>query len=295
MPRQAKISVCCILALGALGSIASLVRIGYIDGLDAGDDIFLIQAIDIAVVSNIEMGIGILAASLATLRPLLRLIMEKTPRWGWSSQSQDSGAESPRLQVDPEHGQAVLPMAQNEQQGEFASYGFSEQLDKITVTTLTTMTATSSSAMSWGMSNMSSFSDISTDIESPIPSPLSTVASTRQTSYASTRPSFSSRKFSSTDSRSPLPSPISTTRMSFSGRKLSTVSPRSLSFSSRRTSYALTRNEPRREGWADLEAAREEWNERIRMNGLQRIQPNLLLPDPELDDDDDDKKTDSLV
>lgn len=54
MARQAKISVCFLFALGVMGSVASVVRLGYIDGLEFGATTFFIKAIDIAIVSIIE-------------------------------------------------------------------------------------------------------------------------------------------------------------------------------------------------------------------------------------------------
>lgn len=71
MPMAAKISAGGILALGGVGAIISLVRLKYIGGLAPGPD-FFVNAIDISIWSVIEPGIGITAASLATLRPLFR-------------------------------------------------------------------------------------------------------------------------------------------------------------------------------------------------------------------------------
>lgn len=71
MPRNAKISAGVLLVMGALGSISSLIRIAYIPGIKTGPHFFS-QAVDIGVWSVIEPGIGIVAASLATLRPLFK-------------------------------------------------------------------------------------------------------------------------------------------------------------------------------------------------------------------------------
>lgn len=71
MPRSTKISAGCLLGLGSLGSISSLIRLAYIPGADASP-IFLQHAVDIACWSIVEPGLGIIAASLATLRPLFR-------------------------------------------------------------------------------------------------------------------------------------------------------------------------------------------------------------------------------
>lgn len=77
MPRAAKTSAGVLLALAAIGSISSLIRIAYIPGLKSGPHFFS-EALDIDVWSVIEPGIGITAASLATLRPLFRFMRETT-------------------------------------------------------------------------------------------------------------------------------------------------------------------------------------------------------------------------
>ncbi|CAD0108915.1 unnamed protein product [Aureobasidium uvarum] len=76
IPRSAKISSGLLLSLGAVGSIISLIRIAYIPGLKTGPAFFT-NAITIGVWSLIEPGLGIVAASLATLRPLFKNMMEK--------------------------------------------------------------------------------------------------------------------------------------------------------------------------------------------------------------------------
>jgi hypothetical protein len=71
IPRSTKISAACLLALGSLGSVSSLVRLVYIPGIEASPT-FLEHAVNIASWSIVEPGLGIIAASLATLRPLVR-------------------------------------------------------------------------------------------------------------------------------------------------------------------------------------------------------------------------------
>ncbi|CAD0106103.1 unnamed protein product [Aureobasidium uvarum] len=71
IPRSTKISAGCLLGLGSLASIASLVRLAYIPGIEASPT-FLEHAVNIASWSIVEPGLGIVAASLATLRPLFR-------------------------------------------------------------------------------------------------------------------------------------------------------------------------------------------------------------------------------
>ncbi|KAG9658321.1 hypothetical protein KCU95_g643, partial [Aureobasidium melanogenum] len=71
IPRSMKISAGCLLGLGSLASIASLIRLAYIPGIEASPT-FLEHSVNIASWSIVEPGLGIVAASLATLRPLFR-------------------------------------------------------------------------------------------------------------------------------------------------------------------------------------------------------------------------------
>lgn len=71
MDRRTK-SVCAfVLSLGAFGSICSLVRFKYINGLAITPDFFW-NAANISIWSTTELGMGIVATSLATLRPLFK-------------------------------------------------------------------------------------------------------------------------------------------------------------------------------------------------------------------------------
>ena len=71
MDRRTK-SVCAfLLSLGAFGSLCSIVRFRYINGLSITPDFFW-NAANISIWSTIELGIGIIAGSLATLRPLFK-------------------------------------------------------------------------------------------------------------------------------------------------------------------------------------------------------------------------------
>lgn len=76
IPRSAKISSGLLLSLGAVGSISSLIRLAYVPGLKNGPEFFS-NAINIGVWSVIEPGLGVIAASLATLRPLFKSMVEK--------------------------------------------------------------------------------------------------------------------------------------------------------------------------------------------------------------------------
>lgn len=95
--RRTKISVGMLMALGARyasgiiminkfdlrltsssASITTVIRIPYLKGFrDTAD--FLYATTDVAIWTTAELGIGISAASLATLRPLLRQVMGESP------------------------------------------------------------------------------------------------------------------------------------------------------------------------------------------------------------------------
>ncbi|KAL1305796.1 hypothetical protein AAFC00_003960 [Neodothiora populina] len=95
MPLSSKLSVGFLLSMGAMGSISSLIRIAYIPGLAPGPHFFS-NAIDIAVWSIIEPGLGICVASLATLRPLIRSIVETTRKSFGSSERSESTVRGSR-------------------------------------------------------------------------------------------------------------------------------------------------------------------------------------------------------
>ncbi|KEQ77656.1 hypothetical protein M436DRAFT_13406, partial [Aureobasidium namibiae CBS 147.97] len=81
MSARDKLSVVFVLIIGVLGSVASVVRLFYIDALHSGDQdatTFFSNASSIAIVSTIEPGLGITAACLATLRPMFRSLLDRT-------------------------------------------------------------------------------------------------------------------------------------------------------------------------------------------------------------------------
>ncbi|KAI5468168.1 hypothetical protein BGZ63DRAFT_346594 [Mariannaea sp. PMI_226] len=76
MPMKTRILVIALLSFAAIGSTATLVRFKYVNTLSEGPN-FLFATTDIANWSTVEVGIGITAASLATLKPLFQLISYK--------------------------------------------------------------------------------------------------------------------------------------------------------------------------------------------------------------------------
>ncbi|KAK5130562.1 hypothetical protein LTR08_001942 [Meristemomyces frigidus] len=79
MSRRQKVLVSCILAFAAIGSTATIVRMPYIHTFSQaylgwnGD--FLYDTVGLAVWTTVEIGVGITAGCIATLRPLLQLAL----------------------------------------------------------------------------------------------------------------------------------------------------------------------------------------------------------------------------
>jgi hypothetical protein len=86
MGSQEKASVILILSMGVLASIASIARIPYV-GAMANQDDFLYAVSDTAIWTGVEIGLGVLAACCATLRPLVRQLL---PSLGFLSSSERS-------------------------------------------------------------------------------------------------------------------------------------------------------------------------------------------------------------
>lgn len=74
MPKATKLTAAFLLSLGALSSISSIVRIKYIPGLQPGVN-FLHDSVSITLWSCVEVGLGIVAISLSTLRPLFKSVL----------------------------------------------------------------------------------------------------------------------------------------------------------------------------------------------------------------------------
>jgi len=77
MRRKLKISVCFIMGLGAVASTATLVRLKFIPAYSNVND-YLYGLADIALWSVVEIGLGIIAGSIATLKPLLNKVFGST-------------------------------------------------------------------------------------------------------------------------------------------------------------------------------------------------------------------------
>ncbi|TVY34859.1 hypothetical protein LSUB1_G005407 [Lachnellula subtilissima] len=102
MNTRTKTSVAAILSLGLLAGIAAMIRIPYIKVLGLTQD-FLFNTIDIAIWSTVEPGLGIIAASAATLRPLFRNFYSLSTRTSQSQKPSHPAAGRGYLQQSTQH------------------------------------------------------------------------------------------------------------------------------------------------------------------------------------------------
>lgn len=119
IPLPAKFLSGFILLLACGGSIVSVIRIRYIDGLVPGPDFFSTM-INLCILSIVECGVGISAASAATLRPLFRSLMEQV-RPVITSQGSNAvkGKSSPGYSVNARSSHVMSPPPENHELFEF--------------------------------------------------------------------------------------------------------------------------------------------------------------------------------
>ncbi|KAI5246976.1 hypothetical protein E4T43_02453 [Aureobasidium subglaciale] len=127
MRGRDKWSVVFVLIVGVLGSVASVVRLFYINDLHSGDQdatTFFSNASTIAIASTIEPGMGITAACMATLRPLFKSVLDCT-RTHISSSSAKNKLSTAERGLPSRSGVTSPP--QSPRRGEFAQYGFASE------------------------------------------------------------------------------------------------------------------------------------------------------------------------
>ncbi|KJZ68982.1 hypothetical protein HIM_11623 [Hirsutella minnesotensis 3608] len=115
MTKQAKITVIFLLGLGIFASIATVVRFKYLHGLHQWNDLSY-SLTDAVVWTLIEPGVAILATSLATIRPLLRIFQIKGFRSSDSSATTTTGlsvTEEEANKKDPSTDRGTMPGANN--------------------------------------------------------------------------------------------------------------------------------------------------------------------------------------
>ncbi|KAK4542866.1 hypothetical protein LTR36_006055 [Oleoguttula mirabilis] len=104
MSDRQKILVSGILALAAVASAATIVRMPYIHTFSQSflgrDGDFLYDTVGLAIWTTIEVGVGITAGCIATLRPLLQLALSKI---GVSSSHQNAASRRSGLPRFPAH------------------------------------------------------------------------------------------------------------------------------------------------------------------------------------------------
>ncbi|KAJ4370766.1 hypothetical protein N0V83_005288 [Neocucurbitaria cava] len=94
MRMRMKVVVASVIALAAIGSAATVIRLPYTKTLEGYKGDFLHRTTDFAIWSTVEVGLGIAAGSIATLRPLMKQALETTrsaSAMPWSRPSLKSG------------------------------------------------------------------------------------------------------------------------------------------------------------------------------------------------------------
>lgn len=88
MKKRQKVLVAVILGFAAVGSFATIIRAPFLWTMEEYKGEFLWRTSDIAIWTSTEVGIGIMAGCLATLRPLLR-------RFGFADSSSPDPSNKP--------------------------------------------------------------------------------------------------------------------------------------------------------------------------------------------------------
>ena len=78
MPRGTKTVIGALLGVASVGSIASIVRLAYINSIVVPSGDFFVKTGKLAIWSTVEPGVGITVASVATLRPLFHTVSRRT-------------------------------------------------------------------------------------------------------------------------------------------------------------------------------------------------------------------------
>src|ERR1700761_8704457 len=75
MSKQKRVSLAFVLGLGAIASLATIIRVPYVVTLTQTSD-FLYATVNVAIWSTVEPGVGITGVCMATLRPLFKSCLE---------------------------------------------------------------------------------------------------------------------------------------------------------------------------------------------------------------------------
>ncbi|KAG0651037.1 hypothetical protein D0Z07_2499 [Hyphodiscus hymeniophilus] len=128
MNLRTKVSVACILSLGLLAGVATMIRIPYIKVLALTDD-FLFATTDVAIWSTVEPGLGIVAAGAVTLRPLFRTFyaLSTRNRSAHLASHKRNSCLPPQLQ-NSKLGQMEMDSRQHTYKSSVVSRGGSEEI-----------------------------------------------------------------------------------------------------------------------------------------------------------------------
>jgi hypothetical protein len=127
MTGRAKWSVVGVLVIGILGSVASVVRLYYIKDIHPSATSateFFSKASTIAITSIIEIGMGVAAACLATLRPLFKRFLDHTRSYGSSGTVKNNNSSAAERGLSSRTGRGGVSVLQTPRHGDFAQYGF---------------------------------------------------------------------------------------------------------------------------------------------------------------------------
>ncbi|KAH8704334.1 hypothetical protein GQ44DRAFT_732482 [Phaeosphaeriaceae sp. PMI808] len=110
MKKRMKIVVASVIAFAAIGSTATIIRLPYSSSLKEYKGDFLYRTTGFAIWTTVEVGVGITAGCIATLRPLMAR-SGGLPSFGtsggqssgmpWSKGSKDNNHGAPRLGMQP--------------------------------------------------------------------------------------------------------------------------------------------------------------------------------------------------
>ncbi|KAM4056086.1 integral membrane family protein [Hirsutella rhossiliensis] len=127
MTKQAKWTVVAILGLGIFASIATLIRLKFLNKLqDTGD--LLYSAVDAMIWTIVEPGVAIFASSLATVRPLLRVFRIR----GFTSGGRSSAGRTQNSEMSTARGYSNDNKMSTRHGTTFATAGVSDMsLDNI--------------------------------------------------------------------------------------------------------------------------------------------------------------------
>lgn len=95
MAARARATVSIILIFGVVGSVCSVVRTAYVNVLGVSLDKILSTAPKFAILSIIEVGLGIAAINMATLRPLFKTLFASTRGGGTRPTNGPSARRTP--------------------------------------------------------------------------------------------------------------------------------------------------------------------------------------------------------